>query len=94
MSRNVVITGAGSGIGARCAELVTEAGDTAIGVDLRGAEFEADLTDSAALEQVVKQIADKYGHVDGVIANAGVQASTPLDLKANYFGAHPATGEI
>lgn len=87
MARNVVVTGAGSGIGAMCLKLVEERGDNAIGLDLRNAEFEVDLSDADAVATVVEKIEAQYGHVDGVIANAGTQANSPLDLKVNYFGA-------
>lgn len=87
MARKIVVTGAGSGIGAMCAQLVEDRGDTAIGLDLKNAEFEVDLSDRAAVDNVVKQVEDRYGQVDGVIANAGTQTNTPLDLKVNFFGA-------
>jgi len=85
--RNIVITGAGSGIGAMCVELVTQHGDTPIGLDLKNAEFEVDLSDSAALEATVAKVREAYGHVDGIIANAGTQTNSTLDLKVNYYGA-------
>lgn len=87
MTRNIVVTGAGSGIGAMCAQLVEDRGDHAIGLDLRNAEFEVDLSDADAVATVVAEIEEQYGHVDGVIANAGTQSNSPLDLKVNYFGA-------
>ena len=87
MTRNIVITGAGSGIGAMCAQLVEERGDKAIGLDLKNAEFEVDLSDSEAVSSVVATVKEKYAHVDGVIANAGTQTNSPLDLKVNFFGA-------
>lgn len=84
--RNIVVTGAGSGIGAICTKLVEDRGDKAIGLDLKNAEFEVDLSDAAALADVAAQVKEKYDHVDGIIANAGTQSNSPLDLKVNYFG--------
>lgn len=85
--RNIVVTGAGSGIGARCAQLFEDRGDKTIGLDLENAEFEVDLSDSAAIADVAAQVKAKYTHVDGVIANAGTQSNSPLDLEVNFFGA-------
>src|SRR5699024_8514157 len=87
MTRNIVVTGAGYGNGAMCAQLVEDRGDHAIGVDLRSPEFEVDLSGADALATVVEESEEQYGHVHGVIANAGTQSSSPLDLKVNYFGA-------
>lgn len=87
MTRNIVVTGAGSGIGAMCVQLVEDRGDQAIGLDLKDAEFEVDLSDIEAVASVVGKVQEKYGHVDGIIANAGTQTNTPLDLKVNFFGA-------
>lgn len=85
--RNIVVTGAGSGIGAMCAQLVEDRGDKAIGLDLENVEFEVDLSDAEAIAEVAAQVKAKYAHVDGVIANAGTQSNSPLDLEVNFFGA-------
>lgn len=94
MARNIVVTGAGSGIGAMCAQLVADRGDTAIGLDLKNAEFEVDLTDVESIRAVVAKVADKYGKIDGIIANAGTQTNSPLDLKVNFFGAKNTIAEF
>lgn len=87
MARNIIVTGAGSGIGAMCAQLLEESGDKAIGLDLKNAEFEVDLSDPEAVASVAATVEDKYVRVDGIIANAGTQSNSPLDLKVNFFGA-------
>jgi NAD(P)-dependent dehydrogenase (short-subunit alcohol dehydrogenase family) len=46
MARTVVVTGAGSGIGATTAELARARGYQVIGIDLRNADIEADLSTS------------------------------------------------
>lgn len=55
-----------------CAQLVEDRGDTAIGLDPKDAEFEVDLSDRSAVNdvvrQVVRQVEEQYGLVDGVIA--------------------------
>ncbi|MCW1061042.1 SDR family NAD(P)-dependent oxidoreductase, partial [Streptococcus anginosus] len=60
---------------------------TPVGVDLRGAEFEADLSTPEGIADAVARVVEKYPQIDGVIANAGTQSNSPLDLKVNYFGA-------
>ena len=44
MTRTYVITGSASGIGAATAKLLKDAGNTVIGVDLKNADVEADLS--------------------------------------------------
>ena len=65
-----LVTGAASGIGKATAELLASRGDTVITVDLRDADITADLTDDAAIAQVVEQISERTGGtLDGLVAN-------------------------
>lgn len=86
-SRSYVVTGAGSGIGRATAELLRERGATVIGVDLKGAEVEADLSTregrSAAADAA---LAAANGSIDAVIACAGISAPIPLTASVNFFG--------
>lgn len=87
--RTFVITGAASGIGKATAELLTSRGDRVIGVDLAGADIDADLASEggrASLLDRVTALADGRG-VDAVIAVAGVAMASSLTVRVNYFGA-------
>ena len=46
MARVIVVTGAGSGIGKATADLLKQRGETVIGVDLKGADLEVDLSNA------------------------------------------------
>ena len=88
MSRTYLITGAASGIGAATAELLKSQGHRVIGADIKDSDITADLSTAegrAALVEEATKLSD--GKLDGVIANAGMQAPTPLTAQVNYFGA-------
>lgn len=102
----VVITGAGQGQGAAEARLLVGHGATVIAADLgrasaetiSGAEYrQLDVTDEAGWTVLRKDLAERYGRVDGLVANAGVTWRarlldvTPADLhrvhEVNVTGA-------
>lgn len=86
-ARTYVVTGAGSGIGAATAGLLRERGFNVVGVDLKGAEVEADLSSAEGRKAAVaKAVELANGKVDAVIACAGTSAPIPLTVKVNYFG--------
>ena len=85
------ITGSASGIGAAVRARLAAAGDRVIGIDLRDAEIEADLSTSGGRDDAIartrKLCADR---LDRLVVCAGVATSTkPFSLIAsvNYFGA-------
>jgi len=87
MPRTYVVTGSASGIGAATAELLRSRGETVIGIDLRGAEVEADLsTAEGRADAAAQAIAASGGVVDGVIACAGISAPIGKTMSINYFG--------
>lgn len=87
MTRTYVITGSASGIGAATADLLRARGERVIGIDLHGADIEADLSTPdgrrAAADEAVRL---SGGTIDAVIASAGIAAPIPKTLSVNYFG--------
>lgn len=85
MSKTVFITGASSGIGAATAQAAAKAGwnvglfarsadklkDLAEDIGDRALVLEGDATDYEAQKAAMAQLADKFGQIDAVFANAG-----------------------
>ena len=90
MARTVLITGSASGICRATAELCRAAGDRVIGVDIRDADIEADLTTAEGRAKLVSE-AERLAPdgLDAVVAGAGLsRADMPRETVAvNYFGA-------
>jgi NAD(P)-dependent dehydrogenase (short-subunit alcohol dehydrogenase family) len=85
MTRCVVVTGAGSGIGAALAALLRARGDRVIGIDLRGAEIEADLATPDGRAAAAEAVA-AGGVVDAVVTCAGTSVPGEAMVTVNYFG--------
>src|SRR6478735_5355514 len=73
----VFITGAARGIGATAAKQLVglepdELAQVAAACGPDAAWFEADVTDSAAIEAAVQGTVERFGGIDVVIANAGI----------------------
>jgi 3-hydroxybutyrate dehydrogenase len=73
-----VVTGAASGIGAATAERLRDDGWDVLGVDLRGADLDADLTTREGNRAAVTEAVERFGALDAVVANAGVQHVAPI----------------
>lgn len=87
MSRTFVITGAASGIGKTTAQLLRDAGNTVIGVDLSGVEVTGDLSTAAGRRAAAAEAtALAGGTVDAVIACAGLALPKVITASVNYFG--------
>lgn len=87
-ARTAVVTGAGAGIGAATVAHLRRQGYEVIGMDLRGADVECDVTDEASLTQAAAVVAERWqGRLDALVVNAGVNAPAPITLAVNYFGA-------
>jgi 3-hydroxybutyrate dehydrogenase len=80
-----LVTGAASGIGRAVAERLEEAGMDVLAVDLRpddsgpGVAYEADLTDAQANAGAVSAALERFGRLDVVVPNAGIQHVAPVD---------------
>ena len=87
MSRTIVVTGAASGIGQATAQILEDAGNRVIRVDLSEGDVTADLGTKEGVAAAVETITElSDGVIDGLVANAGVSHPTELALKINYFG--------
>jgi NAD(P)-dependent dehydrogenase (short-subunit alcohol dehydrogenase family) len=90
--RTYVVSGAASGIGAATAALLTSGGHRVIGVDLRGADVQADLATADGRHEAVRRVAELAPDgVHGVVPCAGIAGLTGVDpallVSVNYFGA-------
>ncbi|MDP1721326.1 MAG: SDR family oxidoreductase [Candidatus Nanopelagicaceae bacterium] len=87
MARTYVITGAASGIGAATAVLLQERGAKVIGVDIRNADINADLSTSIGRKDAARSaIKLSGGSIDGVIPCAGLVHSIAKTVSVNFFG--------
>ncbi|MGV8885011.1 MAG: SDR family oxidoreductase [Microbacteriaceae bacterium] len=87
MSRTFVVTGSASGIGLETSNLLRSRGETVIGIDLRDAEVEADLSTAQGRSDAASAAIDlANGTIDGVIACAGISAPIAKTISINYFG--------
>ncbi|MEY4849541.1 MAG: hypothetical protein RLZZ563_1283 [Pseudomonadota bacterium] len=89
--KQIVVTGAASGIGASVAALLTASGADVIGVDRNPPQlemagfFQADLSDAGSIDALIAALP---GNIDGLCNIAGLPptASAPLVLSVNLFG--------
>ncbi len=86
MKKNILITGASSGIGKTIAEYLTDQGHRVIGTsrnpDQNHNKFELislDVTDNESVTAACQLAIDKLGHIDILINNAGFGVFGPLE---------------
>lgn len=86
--RTYAVTGSASGIGLATKELLESQGHRVIGIDLRDAEVEVDLSSPEGRRSLPQLVAEAAGGgLDAIIAVAGVAVMSSLTVKVNYFGA-------
>ena len=82
--RAALVTGAASGIGRAITERLVADGLDVLAVDLTpdpdgpGVAFEADLTDTAANARAVDAALERFGRLDLIVPNAGIQHVAPI----------------
>jgi 3-hydroxybutyrate dehydrogenase len=83
-ARAALVTGAASGIGRAVTQRLTDDGIDVLAVDLTpdaegpGVPFEADLTDPDANVRAVEAALERFGRLDLLVPNAGVQHVAPV----------------
>jgi NAD(P)-dependent dehydrogenase (short-subunit alcohol dehydrogenase family) len=90
--KTYVVSGVASGIGAATSTRLSADGHRVIGVDLRNADVEADLSRREGRTEAVRRIRELASDgVDGVVPCAGIAGLTGIDpallVSVNYFGA-------
>lgn len=92
--KKIIVTGAGSGIGRETASVLSKQGATVIMLDINAeglAETASivgdgcypiiiDLTDNIVATEIVKQLVEKYGKLDGLVHCAGISSRKPLNV--------------
>jgi meso-butanediol dehydrogenase / (S,S)-butanediol dehydrogenase / diacetyl reductase len=73
-----VVTGAASGLGEATCDRLTDEGATVVGVDLRGADHDVDVTDDAATAAVMDEVVAAHGRIDVLATFAGVAGGGPV----------------
>ena len=75
MTRVAVISGAASGIGRACAEVMRRSGWRTAGIDLNPSDTDlplrADVSDRAAVAAAIDQVAEQWGQIDLLVSAAG-----------------------
>ncbi len=83
-----IVTGASSGFGYEVCRQLSAKGYRVYGISRRKlapdgvTAYSADVSDESAVRSIVDEIAVKEGHIDLLIANAGMGISGPVELTS------------
>jgi NAD(P)-dependent dehydrogenase (short-subunit alcohol dehydrogenase family) len=88
----MAVTGSAGGIGGAIRERIETEGHRVVGVDVRAAEVEADVSTPNGRAAAIAAVRDAVGdRLDGLVVAAGIGGSTgapsSLVARVNYFGA-------
>jgi len=99
--KNIIITGASSGIGRNCAIKIAEAGANAILLardekrlnetlsllnEGKHCFYSCDVTKFDELEKIISEVVDKIGSISGFIHSAGIEKTIPLrSMKVEIY---------
>ena len=79
----VIVTGAASGLGRAVAGAIEGAGGKAVSLDLTPAvglaSVEVELADAGAAEAATREVAERHGRLDAIVAAAGTDSCGPLE---------------
>ncbi|MCX6430161.1 MAG: SDR family oxidoreductase [Actinobacteria bacterium] len=88
MTRNYVVTGAASGIGAATVALLKERGANVIGVDIHNTDVNSDLSTPGGRQDAARKAIELCGgKIDGIVACAGLATPIAKTVSVNFFGA-------
>lgn len=88
--RTIVITGSASGLGLATRQRLEADGARVIGIDLRGAEIDADLSTREGRAAAIDAVRASSDAIDGLVVCAGLGphvTPTSMLVAVNYFGA-------
>ncbi|HVL35283.1 MAG TPA: SDR family NAD(P)-dependent oxidoreductase, partial [Burkholderiales bacterium] len=75
----VLITGAGSGIGAATARACAAAGAEVVPADVQGTPEPVDVSDPEAVRRLVREALARHGRIDAAVLAAAVQRRIPIE---------------
>jgi NAD(P)-dependent dehydrogenase (short-subunit alcohol dehydrogenase family) len=79
VTRTAIVTGSASGIGAAVAAALEKDGYTVAGLDIRPtAPYVVDVSDAAAVDEIVARVVAELGPVDAVVSAAGHYEMVPI----------------
>ena len=93
-NKNIIVTGAGSGIGRETSIMLAREGATVIMMDINAEGLQEtatlggenchplaiDLTNANAIAETVSQTVERYGKLDGLVHCAGISSRKPLNV--------------